>query len=289
MAIGGSTNAILHIPAIARKVGISLRLDEIDRISRSTSYLAALAPSGPYAVNDFHRAGGVPAVLRSLGSLVVPGTANVAGSDTGSIARGARWENREIIRSMSSAHRPDGGVSVLWGSLAPQGALVKKSGVDPGMWTHEGPAMVFDSMEEAAEAVRTDRIVPGSVMVIRYEGPSGGPGMREMHMITSLICGMDLDKTTALVTDPRFSGSTRGPCVGYVSPEAAAGGPIALVEDGDRIAVDIPGRKIELKVSPPEMEKRNRRWYPAEPKVTKGLLAVYAKIVSSASDAAVLK
>ena len=289
MAIGGSTNAILHLPAIAYELGITLSLDEIDAISQSTPYLVAVVPSGPYTINDFHRSGGVPAVLASLSSLLYLETRGVTGKDLGTIGQEARWEDREIIRPMTNPRRSDGGVSILRGNLAPDGALVKKSAVDEKMWVHQGPARVFNSMEEAIQAVKDNLIKPGSVMVIRYEGPAGGPGMREMHMITSLICGMGLAESIALVTDGRFSGSTRGPCVGHISPEAAAGGPIALIEDGDVVLIDIPKRGLELLVSQDELAKRRKKWKPLAPKINKGFLHLYSKTVRSADKAAVLE
>ncbi|MEE9192651.1 MAG: dihydroxy-acid dehydratase [Candidatus Aerophobetes bacterium] len=289
MAIGGSTNAILHLPAIAYEMGIALSLDEIDEISQSTPYLVGVVPSGPYTVNDFHRSGGVPAVIASLSSLLCPDARGVTGKDLATIGKEARWEDKEIICPITNPRRSDGGVSILRGSLAPDGALVKKSAVDEKMWVHQGPARVFESMEEAIQAVRDNLIKPGCVIVVRYEGPAGGPGMREMHMITALICGMGLAKTTALVTDGRFSGSTRGPCVGHVSPEAARGGPIALVEDGDVIVIDIPERSLELRVSQDELAKRRRKWRPLAAKINKGFLHLYSKNVSSADRAAILE
>jgi len=289
MAIGGSTNAILHLPAIAYELGIALSLDEIDEISQSTPYLVGVVPSGPYTVNDFHRSGGVPAVIASLSSLLCQDARGVTGKNLATIGKEARWEDREIIRPITNPRRSDGGVSILRGSLAPDGALVKKSAVDEKMWVHRGPARVFNSMEEAIQAVRDNLIEPGCVIVVRYEGPAGGPGMREMHMITALICGMGLAKTTALVTDGRFSGSTRGPSVGHVSPEAARGGPIALVEDGDVIVIDIPERSLELRVSQDELAKRRRNWRPLAAKINKGFLHLYSKNVSSADRAAILE
>jgi dihydroxy-acid dehydratase len=289
MAIGGSTNAILHLPAIAEELGIALSLDEIDEISQSTPYLVGVVPSGSHTVNDFHRSGGVPAVLASLSSLLHLEARSVTGKDLGSIVQEAPWRDREIIRPMTNPRRSDGGVTILRGNLAPDGALVKKSAVEEKMWVHQGPARVFNSMEAAIQAVKDDLIKAGSVMVIRYEGPAGGPGMREMHMITSLICGMGLAETTALVTDGRFSGSTRGPCVGHISPEAAAGGPIALIENGDVIVIDIPQRKLELLVSQDELAERRKKWKPLAPKINKGFLHLYSKTVRSANKAAILE
>jgi len=289
MAIGGSTNAILHLPAIAQELGISINLDEIDKISQTTPYLVSVNPSGPYTINDFHKAGGVPAVLAALLPLLFKETVSVSGKTTAQIAKQNKHWDKEIIHPLENPIRKDGGVSILRGNLAPDGALVKKSAVKKEMWTHQGPAKVFNSMEEAIIAVKNKQIEPGSVIVIRYEGPAGGPGMREMHMITSLICGMGLAETTALVTDGRFSGSTRGPCVGHVSPEAASGGPIALVKDGDIIQIDIPKRRLEIRVSSEEMDKRRAIWKAPEPKIKGGFLALYSKIVSSADKGAIVR
>lgn len=289
MAIGGSTNAILHIPAISQELGISIDLDEINNISRSTPYLAGINPSGPYTINDFHKAGGVPAVLKVLSPLLFKEVISVSGEKIGQIAKGAKRWDKEVIHSLNDPVREDGGVSVLKGSLAPHGALVKKSAVKKDMWTHQGPARVFNNMENAIEAVKKDQVKCGSVIVIRYEGPAGGPGMREMHMITSLICGTGLAETTALVTDGRFSGSTRGPCIGHVSPEAAVGGPIGLVKDGDIIKIDIPEGKLEIQISPDEIKRRKASWKAPEPKIKKGYLALYSKIISSADKGALVK
>jgi len=270
MAIGGSTNAILHLPAIAHELGIPINLDEIDKISQTTPYLVSINPSGPYTINDFHKAGGVPAVLTALLPLLFKETISVSGKTTAQIVKQDKHWNKKIIHSLKNPIRKDGGVSILGGNLAPDGALVKKS-------------------EETIIAVKNKQIEPGSVIVIRYEGPAGGPGMREMHMITSLICGMGLAETTALVTDGRFSGSTRGPCVGHVSPEAASGGPIALVKDGDIIRIDIPKRRLEIQISSKEMNKRKASWKAPEPKIKNGFLGLYSKIVSLADKGAIVK
>ncbi len=289
MSIGGSTNAILHIPAIAQELGITISLDEIDKISQNTPYLASINPSGVYTINDLHDAGGIPAVFSALLPLLFKKAISVNEKTVAQIAEETKCWNKKIIHSLKNPIRKDGGISILRGNLAPKGAVVKKSAVKEKMWVHQGPAKVFNSMEKAIIAVKNKQIEQGSVIIIRYEGPAGGPGMREMHMITALICGMGLAETTALVTDGRFSGSTRGPCIGYVSPEAAAGGPIALVEDGDIIRIDIPQRKLEIKVSPSQMEKRRTIWKAPEPKVKKGFLSLYSKIVSSADEGAIFK
>lgn len=281
MAIGGSTNAVLHLPAIARELELDLDLDTFDRVSRETPYLASINPSGVNTVDDFHDAGGVPAVLRALLPLLDGDALTVSGQTIGQIAAAAAWHDQNVIRPLDNPVKPDGGLSILRGSLAPDGAVVKKSAVSPGMWVHRGPALVFHSMEEAIVALRGGRIKEGSVIVIRYEGPIGGPGMREMQMITAMLVGTKLSETTALVTDGRFSGSTRGPCIGHVTPEAAAGGPIALVEDGDMISIDIPGRRLELEVGDDELAARRTRWQPYQKPIPRGILSLFAKTASS--------
>ena len=286
MAIGGSTNAILHLPAIARELGIEIDLDLFDRISRTTPQIAKINPSGIDTINDFHRAGGVPAVLKAIGPLLDGNTASVYGQTLREVADRARWSDPEVIRPVERAYAPDGGVAILGGNLAPRGAVVKKSAVAPEMWVHRGPARVFDSMEDAIAAVRENSIAEGSVIVIRYEGPKGGPGMREMQMITAMIVGSGLAKSTALITDGRFSGSTRGPCIGHISPEAAEGGPLAVVRDGDIISIDIPERKLELEAEPGEIERRLKEWRPPTQEL-KGILRIYAQLAASADRGAV--
>lgn len=286
MAIGGSTNAILHLPAIARELGIEITLELFDRISRTTPHIAKINPSGIHTVNDFHKAGGVPAVLKVLEPLLERRNTNVYDQTLGDIAASARWTDQEVIRPLERAYAPDGGVAILGGNLAPRGAVVKKSAVAQEMWVHHGPARVFDSMEDAIAAVREDSIAKGSVIVIRYEGPKGGPGMREMQMITAMIVGSGLARSTALITDGRFSGSTRGPCIGHISPEAAEGGPLAAVRDGDRISINIPERKLDLEVEPDEIQRRLEEWRPPA-KDLKGILQIYAKLATSADRGAI--
>lgn len=285
MAIGGSTNLVLHFLALAAELGLPLDLQRVDEISRTTPYLTRINPSGPYTLDDLHAAGGIPAVLKAIEPLLDTTAPTVSGCSLAEIIATAEWRDREVIRPADDPVRSDGGLAVLWGSLAPEGAVVKKSAADPRMWVHTGPARVFNSMEEAVAAVLADTVAPGSVIVIRYEGPVGGPGMREMHMITSIMAGMGLSESTALVTDGRFSGSTRGPCIGHVSPEAAVGGPIALVEDGDQISIDIPRGRLDLNVSPTELEQRKRTWKPPRPPA-KGVLAMYALLAGPASKGA---
>lgn len=285
-AVGGSTNSLLHLPAIAAELGIKLDMHDVDRMNRSTPYIAKINPSGTYTMDDLHRAGGMPAVFKSLGGLLHTDALTVSGKTVGEIASGAEWSDQDVIRPLANAHAPEGGLVTLWGSLAPGGAVVKRSAASPKMWVHEGPAHVFDSMEEAVAGVQRGAVTPGSVVVIRYEGPVGGPGMREMHMITAMLYGAGLAESTALVTDGRFSGSTRGPNIGHVSPEAAAGGPIALVRDGDRIRIDIPAGKLDLLVEPAELERRKREWQPPVMR-HKGVLGLYAAVCGSPMSGAV--
>lgn len=282
MAVGGSTNSVLHLVALAQEVGLPLGLHWVDQISRTTPYLVRMNPSGPYTLEDLGAAGGVQAVLRVLAPLLHLDVPTVTGETLGERLKRAEWRDREVIRPLEDPVRPDGGLAILWGSLAPDGAVVKKSAADPKMWVHTGPARVFTCMEDAVAALMRDEVKPGTVLVLLYEGPVGGPGMREMHMITSIMAGMGLSSSTALVTDGRFSGSTRGPCIGYVSPEAALGGPIALVEDGDLIAIDIPAGRLDLLVSEEELARRRARWRPPEPP-RRGILGLYAQVASSAN------
>lgn len=289
VAIGGSSNALLHIPAIAREIGIRITPDDFDRISRNTPLLVNTKPSGPYTLKDLDDAGGVPAVMKELSPLLHLDEKTVILCTLREILEGAQNRNREVIRPLDNPVRREGSLAILKGSLAPNGAVVKQTAVAPSMRVHTGPARVFESCEDAVRAIFEGKIRKGDVVVIRYEGPKGGPGMREMLSATAALVGMGLGDSTALVTDGRFSGSTRGPCVGHVSPEAAAGGPISIVRDGDLITIDIDKRRIDLKLSPEEIERRLRDWRPPAPKVTKGYLARYAELVSSADEGAVLR
>jgi len=288
MALGGSTNTALHIPAIAHDAGVELPLELFDQISRETPHITNLRPGGDYFMEDLEYAGGIPAVLSVLKQKLNP-CPTVTGRSIIQIAEEAEVADREIIRSLDNPYHPEGGIAVLKGSLAPDGSVVKQSAVSEKTKRFEGTAKVFDSEEEAMRAITGGRILPGDVVIIRYEGPKGGPGMREMLAPTSAIVGMGLSDSVALLTDGRFSGGTRGPCIGHISPEAAEGGPIAIVKDGDRILIDIPNRKLELLISEEDKARRSATWRPAEPKVKEGYLVRYAKLVSSAATGAVLR
>ncbi len=286
MALGGSSNTCLHIPAIAHEAGIDISIDIFDEISRRAPHISNLRPGGEYFMEDLYHAGGIPAVLKRLGTLIedVP---TLSGDTTRQIAESARVHDEDIIRPTSNPYHPQGGMAVLKGSLAPEGCVVKQSAVSDKMLKFSGPASVFDSEDDAIGAIMGGGIEGGEVIIIRYEGPKGGPGMREMLSPTSALVGMGLGDACALITDGRFSGGTRGPCIGHVSPEAAAGGPIAFARDGDTIEIDIPQRRIALKVEPEELERRRENWQPVEPKITTGYLARYARFVTSASTGAV--
>lgn len=289
MAIGGSSNSVLHLMAIAKEAGIELDLDLFDRVSREVPYLCDIRPSGRFSVGHLDRAGGIRALMKELSERLHLGVPTVAGKALGEIIADAEVLDREVIRPLDHPIRPQGALAILRGNLAPDGAVVKQTGIrEERMFRHNGPARVFDSMEAAVQAVIGHRIRPGDVLVIRYEGPKGGPGMREMHLITSILVGMGLDSSTALVTDGRFSGSTRGPMIGHVSPEAQDRGPIALVEESDVVEIDIPGRRLSLLVGEEELERRRARWRPRKREL-RGLLARYALLAESASKGAVLK
>jgi dihydroxy-acid dehydratase len=287
MALGGSTNTVLHIPAIAKEAGVKLPLDVFDELSRTTPHLADMLPAGKHYLEDLHHAGGIPAVLKRLRPLL-HNTSTVSGKKTHKIADEAEVVDTEVIRPLDRPHHKEGGIAILKGNLAPDGAVVKQTAVSEKMMKFEGVAKVFDSEEEAMKAILHGRIKPGDVVVIRYEGPKGGPGMREMLSPTATIAGMGLSESVALITDGRFSGGTRGPCIGHISPEAMEGGPIAVVKDGDRIRIDIPARKVELLLSEGEIKKRLKKWKRPEPKIKKGYLSRYATVVSSAAQGAVM-
>ena len=291
MALGCSTNSMLHLPAIAHEAGVELNPEMANAISEKTPNLCHLAPAGYHYIEELNEAGGVYAVMNELNKLGLLHTEcmTATGKTVGENIKGCVNKNPEIIRPVENPYSKTGGIAVLKGNLAPDTAVVKRSAVVPEMQVHEGPARVFDCEEDAIEAIRGGKIVAGDVVVIRYEGPKGGPGMREMLNPTSAIAGMGLGSSVALITDGRFSGASRGASIGHVSPEAAEGGPIALVEEGDLIRINIPEHKLELAVSDEELAHRKAAWTPREPKVTTGYLKRYAKMVSSANKGAILE
>ena len=291
MALGCSTNTVLHLLAIAYEAGVPIDLKLFNEISAKTPNLCHLAPAGPTHMPDLYAAGGIPAVQAELAKaglldLDVP---TVTGKTLGENIAGAHIMNDKAIRSIENPYSKTGGLQILWGNIAPDGCVVKRSAVAPEMQVHSGPARVFNSEETAIQAIYDGKIVPGDVVVIRYEGPKGGPGMREMLNPTSAICGMGLGESVALITDGRFSGATRGASIGHVSPEAAAGGLIGLVEEGDTISIDIPNHTISLDVPEDVLAARKAAWVCPEPKVKTGYLARYAALVTSADQGAVLQ
>jgi dihydroxy-acid dehydratase len=290
MALGCSTNSLLHLTAIARESGVTLDLDRVNEISRKTPNLCRLSPAGQFHMEDLHAAGGISAVMAELSreKLLSLEQITVTGESLGHNIKKASRRNPLVIRSISNPHSPTGGIAVLKGNLAPDGCVVKRSAVSGGMMKFSGPARVFDSEEEATSAILQKRIRKGDVIVIRYEGPMGGPGMREMLEPTSALAGMELDLYVALVTDGRFSGATRGAALGHVSPEAAAGGPLALVKEGDMIAFDIEAGSVTLDVPEKEMATRKDAWKAPASKAGNGYLARYASMVTSAVTGAVL-
>ena len=291
MALGCSTNSMLHLPAIAHECGIDLNLDIANEISAKTPNLCHLAPAGHTYMEDLNEAGGVYAVMKELTkkNLLNLDLITCTGKTVGENLCDALNRDPEVIRPVESPYSETGGIAVLKGNIAPDSCVVKRSAVVPEMMVHEGPARVFDCEEDAIDAIKGGKIVAGDVVVIRYEGPKGGPGMREMLNPTSAIAGMGLGSTVALITDGRFSGASRGASIGHVSPEAAVGGPIALIEEGDIIAIDIPANTINVKVSDEVLAERKAKWQPREPKVTTGYLARYASLVTSGNRGAVLE
>lgn len=290
MALGCSTNTLLHLTALANECGIKLDLNLVNEVSDRTPQLCLLSPAGSDFIEDLGRAGGVPAVMKELASanLINPDLLTVTGKSIADNLKMAEVIDPTVIRRVDEPYRPQGGLAVLFGSLAPDGAVVKQGAVASSMQRFEGPAQVFNSEEDAVEAINKGAISEGSIVVIRYEGPRGGPGMREMLGPTSVLAGMGLDEKVALITDGRFSGATRGASIGHVSPEAASSGPIAYIEDGDRISIDLPAHRLDLKVSDQELDKRRAAWQHPEPKIKKGYLNRYARLVSSAGSGAVL-
>lgn len=288
LALGGSTNTALHIPAIAGEAAVPLALDAFDELSRKTPHITNIRPGGEHFMEDLWHAGGVPAMLNSLKKLL-ESSPTVSGRDILEIAAGAPVWDDDIVRPISNPYHTEGGLAVLRGNLAPDGAVVKQTAVSEKARVFTGKALCFDAEEEAMKAILDGKAKPGMVVVVRYEGPRGGPGMREMLSPTSAIVGMGLSDEVALITDGRFSGGTRGPCVGHVSPEAASGGPIGLIENGDEIHIDIPARTLQLNVSEDKLVQRRKAFTPREPKVKSGYLARYAALVSSAAEGAVLR
>ena len=291
MALGCSTNSMLHLPAIAHEAGVELNVDIANEISAKTPNLCHLAPAGYTYMEDLNEAGGVYAVMNELNKkgLLYTDLITVTGKTVGENIAGCVNKNPDVIRPIDNPYSPTGGIAVLKGNIAPDSCVVKRSAVVPEMMVHEGPARVFDCEEDAIAAIKGGRIVSGDVVVIRYEGPKGGPGMREMLNPPSAIAGMGLGASVALITDGRFSGASRGASIGHVSPEAAVGGPIALIEEGDIIKIDIPANTINVDVSDEELEARRAKWQPREPKVTTGYLARYASMVTSGNRGAILE
>lgn len=291
MALGCSTNTVLHLPAIAHEAGLKIDFEMVNEISKKTPHLAKLKPAGQHAIEDLNAAGGLPALLKELAGYGMIDTSciTVTGKTVGENIQNAIIKDKDVIRSKETAYSPDGGLAILWGNLAVDGAVVKKGAVLPEMMVHEGPAKVFNSEEECCEALLSGKIVPKDVIVIRYEGPKGGPGMREMLSPTSILAGQGLDNCCALITDGRFSGASKGASIGHVSPEAAAGGLIGLVEEGDKIRIDIPNNKIELLVDVSVLEERKKNWKPVIKEVPNGYLKRYRALVTSANTGAVFK
>lgn len=289
MALGGSTNTVLHVTAIANEADVDLPLSRFDELSKRVSHITSMIPSGPYDMQDLHQAGGIPAVMKTLQSLLNVDQITVTGKTVKENIANAKVTNPEVIHSLDNPVHKEGGIAVLFGNLAAHGAVVKAAGISANMMTHTGPAKTFDSEEDAMNAILNKQIKKGDVVVIRYEGPKGGPGMREMLSPTASIAGMGLSESVALITDGRFSGATRGPCIGHVSPEAATGGTIGLVKDGDIIEIDVPNRKLSVKLSEEELAKRAKAWTAKEPAVKTGYLSRYSKLVQPAHKGAVVK
>ena len=287
MALGGSTNTVLHIPAIAHEAGVKLPLEVFDEISKNTPHITKLEPSGDHLMEDLEYAGGIPAVMSVLKDSLND-VMTVSGLTIRQIAESATVENPDVIRNFETAYSKQGGLAILRGSLAKGGSVVKQGAVKPDMMKFTGTAKVYDGEEIAMKAILNDEVKPGDVVVIRYEGPKGGPGMREMLLPTATIVGKGLSDSVALITDGRFSGGTRGPCIGHVSPEAMEGGLIAIVQDGDKISIDIPNRRLDLLVSDEEIKNRLSKWTPPEPKIKTGYLSRYGKLVKSAGTGAIL-
>jgi dihydroxy-acid dehydratase len=292
MAMGGSTNTVLHTLAVANEAGVEYDLERINEISASCPNICKVSPSSEYHVEDVDAAGGISAILNEMSKLeglVNADCPTVTGKTLGENIADAKSTDTEVIRVLANAHSITGGLSILTGNLAPQGSVVKTAGVAPAMLTHSGPAVIFESQEEACDGILEGKVKAGDVVVIRCEGPKGGPGMQEMLSPTSYIVGAGLGESVALITDGRFSGGTRGACIGHISPEAAVGGPIGLLKDGDTIEIDIPNNKLSVKLSDEQLAERKKTWTAPKPKITEGYLAKYASMATSADTGAVLK
>ncbi|MFH1486800.1 MAG: dihydroxy-acid dehydratase [Chloroflexota bacterium] len=289
MALGGSTNSVLHLIGLAHEAGVGFPLARVDEISRGTPHLCKISPAGEHHLEDLDLAGGIPAVMKELKGLLSLGAMTVSGKPLSQAIAGAKMLDRKVIRSVAKPYSPTGGLAILFGNLAPEGAVVKSAAVSPEMMVHQGPARIFDSEEDATTAILSKAIKPGDVVVVRYEGPKGGPGMREMLTPTSLLSGMGMDKEVALITDGRFSGATRGAAIGHVSPEAAAHGPIAVLRDDDIIRIDIPGRKLDVELSDVEIKERLSALPEFSSKIQGGYLKRYLESVTSASTGAVFR
>ncbi len=288
VSVGGSTNMLLHIPAIAREAGIIIPMDLFDELSRETPLLAKFKPASRFNLLDFHEAGGVQALMKEMEDLLTLDLPTVTCETLRENLSQACVTRREVIHSLSDPIAPEGGIAILYGSLAPKGAVVKQSAVNPKMMTHSGPAKVFDCEEDVRDYMSSKRVQPGDVLVIRYEGPKGGPGMRELSIPAAMLIGMGLGDSVAMITDGRYSGASRGPCIGHVCPEAAEGGAIALVKDGDIIDIDIPNRQLDIRVSESELEERRGEWKPRQTKTYGGFLELYRELVSGADEGALL-
>lgn len=287
LTLGGSTNTVLHIPAIAHDAGVKLPLSIFDKLSKTTPHICNMIPGGQHYMEDLDHAGGIPAVLHRLKKML-RSNPTVSGKDILEIAEEARVIDENVIRDINMAYHKQGGIAILKGNIAPDGAVIKQTAVSENMMKCEGFAKVYDAEEDAMKAILNGQVKPGDIVVIRYEGPKGGPGMREMLSPTSAIAGMGLSESVALITDGRFSGGTRGPCVGHISPEAMEGGPIAALRDGDKIMIDIPKRRIDVLLSDEEIKERLSKWRKPEPKIKHGYLSRYARLVSSASSGAIM-
>ncbi|MCW4034639.1 MAG: dihydroxy-acid dehydratase [Candidatus Bathyarchaeota archaeon] len=289
MALGGSTNTVLHVTAIANEADIDMQLSTFDTLSKRVPHICSMIPSGPYDMQELNEAGGIPAVMKVLKDALNLNQITVTGKTVKENIEHAEILNSEVIRPIDNPVHKEGGIAVLKGNIAPDGAVVKAAGISANMMTHQGPAKTFDSEESAMKAILDKKIQKGDVVIIRYEGPVGGPGMREMLSPTASIAGMGLSESVALITDGRFSGATRGPCIGHVSPEAATGGPIGLLKDGDIIEIDVPNRKMNVKLTDAELAQRAKAWKPREPNVKTGYLARYSKMVEPAHKGSILK